>query len=272
MTTFHELLHKLKPCFSTDNKEWQEIINEITPNQQPLISWYASSHLDFEPINIIRHQEIYDKNRHILVMSDYSKGVIPILKQAYNKLGETSIRVPFENLFRNSDCFDFNAHRRSFGEIIQIIPLTLWEEEEQNQLSEKFTNYHSSIANGVICDKEWHLVYLLIEMDNNDYAPVLFIGAENLLISKEIFAKYNIAIESFFAVRVGGKSGSWDGTHDFERGHLPRSIANLPCSLRPKYWGGDQLFSLPRSFQEQPQMTIQGFGYESCQFFRTNWR
>lgn len=267
---FSQLLSKLTPCFDDDKQEWQEVIHELSYPLPPKVCWYASSNLDFEPIKLIQNHQIYDKNHHILMMSDYSKKVIPILKKAYNQLGETPIYIPFDNLYGNIDNVKFEKKYRSFGEIIQMIPLTLWTLDEQEILNNS-KNYHPSAANGVICDKYWHLVYILIETDNDKYIPVIFIGAENLLVLNEIIKKYEIAMHSFFAVRVGGKSGSWDATHNFHQGQLPKAIASLPIHLRPKYWGGDVHLVLPSSFTLQPNMTVPNFGFEGCQFYNTNW-
>lgn len=268
---FHKLLSKLTPCFDDDQEEWKEITNELSSHQSfPKICWYASSNLDFEPIKYITNHQIYDKSQHMLVMSDYAKTVIPILKKVYHQLGETPIHVPFRNLYGNTDNVDFQEKFDSFGEIIQIIPLTLWTKDEQKALAND--NYHPCIADGVICDDTWHLVYLLIQTNNNQYIPIVFVGAENLLVLNEIIKKYHVAMQSFFAVRVGGKSGSWDATHNFHRGQLPKAIAELPAPLRPKYWGGDVHLSVPDYFALQPSMTIKGFGFdEGCQFYDTNW-
>lgn len=267
---FSQLLSKLTPCFDDDKQEWLEIIDELSNQSSLEICWYASSNLDFEPIKLISHKQIYDNNRHILMMTDYAKTVTPILKKAYDQLGEKPIYVPFSHLYGDIDNVNFEQKYSSFGEIVQIIPLTLWTPEEQKALAND--NFHASIANGVICDEQCHLTFLLIQTNHDEYIPVIFVGAENLLVLNEIIKKYEITLNSFFAIRVGGKSGSWDATHDFNRGQLPKAISNLPTHLKPKYWGGDSHLKLPHYFQQEPSLVIPNFGYEDCKFYLTNWR
>ena len=133
----------------------------------------------------------------------------------------------------------------------------------------------------LIPDNDWHLVYFLLRLSldvgHRSFPivfPIVFIPAENLLIFEQIFQKYEIPIWFFFAVRVGGESGSWDRTHDFEQGQLPRAIQDAPRDIRPTFWGLDERDwgnALPQSFKKEGTILGLGYGDGGCTIFRTNW-
>lgn len=252
-------LSKLNTVFAEDKNEWAEVLTNLREiyGNKPRICWYASSGLDFSPIVRIHTPFIYHPNHSIMLMSDYDKELIDLMKSAYDTLGQGPISTALKSNYAG------------IGEIVQMIPLSLWSVDEIAGFESYNFSLHS-IGN-YVSDKQWHVIFLLVDTQYGEI-PVFFIAAENLLILEEIFNKYQIGLETFFAIRVGGKSGSWDATHDFETGKLPNRIKTIPHSLRPKFWGSDNHLKLPSFFTKIEEATVPGMGFEDgCQFFRTNY-
>lgn len=120
-----------------------------------------------------------------------------------------------------------------------MIPFKLWNHNERNIFKAKY-GCHPSTTNYTVPDPGWHIVYFLLRL-RSDLGKLVFrlvfIRAENLLIFEQIFKKYNIPMEAFFALGVAGKSSSWDHTHNFSQGKIPRAIAEAPLYLQPKLRG-----------------------------------
>jgi len=155
-----------------------------------------------------------------------------------------------------------------------MIPLTLWSEAKLEDFKADFATLTQSKL--VSCEA-WHVMFMLLRVKRGKRevdVPAFFVAAENLLVFREIFKEYELPIEIFLAVRVGGKSGLWDWTHDFERGHLPRAIMEEP-KIRPKIWGYDTANSRDDWTALPPgeRVTrIQGMGHgKGCTFRRLHW-
>ena len=280
------LFEKITVVNCADRDRWNEIKTEAI-NTRYQIVWYASSGLDIYPMVAAKALgKVPDflsrqLQNAILVMSDYNPDYLNGLKNVYEKLGHGPVRVwrgsadfvegsPFYcNL--DGDYRHFVGNGEAF--IDQMIPWKLWGDNERNNFQKTYETWSSSIHS--VPDNDWHLVYFLFRLSFNSEQvsfPVVFVAAENLLIFEQIFQKYKIPIEIFFAVRVGGFSMSWDSTHDFKQGMLPRAIQRASPALRPKFWGADQgdKRDLPASFREVG--TIEGLGNGGCKIFETNWR
>jgi hypothetical protein len=94
---------------------------------------------------------------------------------------------------------------------------------------------------------------------------------ENLLFWTEVVEKYGLSVDVFCALRVGGKSGSWDYTHSPTRGALWKSINESSSEMsKPKFWIADDCAELRNRWREiEPH--DRGY-YGQMHFFRTDWR
>lgn len=287
------LLEKITVVNCADRDRWNEIKTEAI-NTRYQIVWDASSGLDIYPMVAAKAlgkvPDFLSKQLQnaILVMSDYDPDHLNSLKNVYQKLDHGPVRVwrgsadfvegsPFYcNL--DGDYRHFVGNSEAF--IDQMIPLNLWGNNERNNFQKTYetrllSSIHSVHDDLAVPDDDYHLVYFLFRLSVNSEQvsfPVVFIAAENLLIFEQIFQKYKIPIEIFFAVRVGGFSGNWDSTHDFRQGMLPCAIQKASPALRPRFWGVDQVDKrdLPKSFRKVG--TIEGLGNGGCKIFKTNWR
>jgi len=217
----------------------------------------------------------------VFVMSDYAQSYLDVVKRAYDHLdeGEFDLLSRWDGDSRSWPYF-YRNNNAQFGtsqrhvHLVQMIPLTLWSEANLEDFKAEFATLTQSKL--VICEA-WHVIFMLLRVKRGERevdVPAFFVAAENLLVFREIFKKYELPIEIFLAVRVGGKSGSWDWTHDFERGHLPRAIMEEP-KIRPKIWGYDTANSRHDRTALPPgeRVTrIQGMGHgEGCTFRRLHW-
>lgn len=287
MKILRDFLEKITPVNNEDRSEWADIKREII-NSTYQIVWDASSGLDIYPILALALGKIPDfllvrMEDAILLMSDYCPNYLSTLKEVYRNLDNRSVRVLWKSqygfkVFGTFECnIDGNAEPPINFEVFvdQMISFKLWDDDERNRFKTTY-EYHHSVTSHPVPDADWHIVYFLLRLksDLEDLVfPLVFIGAENLLVFEHIFNKYNIPIEGFFAVRVAGKSGSWDYTHNFSHGKLPHAIAEAPLYIRPRFWGlekskwGDKL---PQSFVKKGK--ISGLGYGGCTVFETHWR
>lgn len=282
-----DLIEKLSPVYEEDTSEWEQIKKEIYGSTYQIF-WYASSGLDIYPTVALALGKIPDSilsqmQNAILVMSDYCPNYLSTLKKVYEKLDNGPVNIlgksqyGFEDLVTFQCNIDVNAGYLIDVEafVDQMIPFRLWDNDERVSFKEAY-EYHPSITSHPIPDTDWHIVYFLLRLKSDSgelFFPIVFIGAENLLIFEHLFIKYQIPIEGFFAVRVEGKSGSWDYTHDFNRGKLPRAIEASPINLRPKFWGLEENKwgnAIPKSFKKTCK--INGLGFGGCTIFQTNWR
>lgn len=295
------LLEKITAVNYADRDRWNKIKTE-TINTRYQIVWDASSGLDIYPMvakALDRVPRSIQLQNAILVMSDYAPDYLDSLKNVYKKLNHGHVRLPVRvksvykklnhgpvqvlrtgpDVFERLEGFDCKVdldYRNFVGNafIDQMIPLKLWGDDERDKFRNAYECYNC--FHPPVPDDDWHLVYFLFRFSSNAgevVFPVVFVAAENLLIFEQIFLKYKIPIEIFFAVRVAsGFSMSWDYTHDFNRGYLPRAIQKASPALRPRFWGHDQVeeLDLPEYFREVG--TIESLGNGGCTIFETNWR
>ena len=285
------LLEKITVVNCADRDRWNEIKTEAI-NTRYQIVWDASSGLDIYPMAAKALGKVPDflsrqLQNAILVMSDYGPDHLNSLKKVYQKLDHGPVRVwrgpddsegsPFYCKLE-TDYQHFVENGEAF--IDQMIPLKLWGDNERNNFQKTYetrllSSIHSAPHDLAVPDDDWHLVYFLFRLSVNSEQvsfPVVFIAAENLLIFEQIFQKYKIPIEIFFAVRVEGFSSQWASTHDFRQGMLPSAIQQASTALRPRFWGADQVDKrdLPQCFRKVG--TIEGLGYDDgCKIFKTNW-
>ena len=285
------LFEKITVVNCADRDRWNKIKTKAI-NTRYQIFWAASSGLDIYPMVAAKALgKVPDflsrqLQNAILVMSDYDPDHLNSLKNVYKKLDHGPVRVwrgPADSKGSPFYCnVDDRRHFVGNGEafIDQMIPLKLWGDNERNNFQKTYetrllSSIHSVHPDLAVPDDDWHLVYFLFRLSFNSEQvsfPVVFVAAENLLIFEQIFQKYKIPIEIFFAVRVVGFAFHWDSTHDFKQGMLPSAIQRASPALRPKFWGADQgdKRDLPASFREVG--TIEGLGNGGCKIFETNWR
>ena len=90
---------------------------------------------------------------------------------------------------------------------------------------------------------------------------------ENLTFWREVVEKYAFTIEAFCALRVGGKSGSWDRTHSPD-GQLFTAICRSQ-SRKPIIWIADDCMEL-RTIWTEIEPHERGF-YGQMHYFETSW-
>ena len=244
------------------------------------IVWDASSALDMYPFYALHMGYFPVKNRSdienpVVIMSDYGPKHMNSIKEAYDNLDYGSVKLNKDDTYYRFRIYsnDFDGDNQFNIFLDQMIPLKLW---DKPQIYEFNSLYHSSqFADSAIYDREWQVVFMILRTvgryEEKEY-PVFFISTENLLVFRNIFKKYELPIEMFFAARVAGKSDSWDATHNLYSGILPREIQSYKKELRPKYWGADYpkwSHGIPKSFNKLG--LIKGYGF-NCTLFYTNWR
>jgi hypothetical protein len=84
------------------------------------------------------------------------------------------------------------------------------------------------------------MCYFEFSVGEDSYS-FLYVMMENLVFWKEICEPGGLRVPLFCALRVGGKSGSWDYTHSPRRGKLWGAIrdSHSPHSNRPVWWIAD---------------------------------
>jgi hypothetical protein len=281
---FTRLLERLKPVCESDNDEWEALKAGVGAEIRPLV-WYASSGLDLTPV-VAAVAEIEPLNlvEPVFVMSDYAQSCLDVVKRAYDRLDEGEFDLlsrwdreysvwPSFRLDNDTQCETLQWHVH----LVQMIPLTLWSEANLEDFKAEFATLTKSKQSKPVSCEAWHVIFMLLRVKRGKRevdVPAFFVAAENLLVFREIFKEYKLPIEIFLAVRVGSKGGSWDSTHDFEHGHLPRAIM-AEREIRPKIWGYDTANSRDDSTALPPgeRVTrIQGMGYgEGCTFRRLHW-
>ncbi len=271
-----------------DEQEWEVLKREFLSSDHPLV-WDASSGLDLFPLLAVAGGrapgELADAlAQAVLLMSDYDSTLLDTLKLAYDQLDFGTVIVlqttPGGNqVFGRFSCNSGSTLPSSpLAEVSieQMIPLQVWTASERERFQHHYVT-HPGVALHPVPDDDWHLVYIELHVAHENGAltvPVLFMAMDNLLVYREVFLAYGIALEAFFAVRVGGKSGSWDQTHDFARGQLPRAIAEAPAALRPRFWALEESVwcaDLPDTFRAIGAIPGMGFGAGST-VYHTGWR
>lgn len=258
-----QLLNNLTPVHKADSTEWQKITqaiaNDATLVNAPLF-WYGGSAFDTLPLQKLYQRRFPKEAQQLLsphifpVFTDYNKELVGAFQTVYNNF-ESGDFSELENLFW------FNLSKIS---ILQIIPLTLFDEANLNQIRNKYpNNFHSCVTPSVIPDDKWHFVYLHIRIGNQDH-QLMYGLIENLTFWQEVVKPYQLDVDCFCALRVGGKSGSWDNTHSPES-KLFQAIQQ--SDIRPKLWIADNYFDIKKVWQEIAPFD----GYGEMHFFKTDW-
>jgi len=261
------LIERLLPVFPSDEGEWQDLKNEINGSIPPLF-WYGGAAFDREPVVKVLNNCVPPEVRDSLspnifpVLTDYSDSVISALKEIYDKLDEED---GDQSDFHNRYWF---RNQLSDVTLLQMIPLTLFNPNELESIRNTYTDFHPCVTSSVIPDDRWHFVFLLCESGGIEF-PLFYGLIENLVFWKEVVEKYDLDVEAFCALRVGGKSGSWDHTHSPSIGKLFKSIRSSQ-SKKPIIWIADDCFELRKIWREiNPH--DEGF-YGQMHYFATGWR
>jgi hypothetical protein len=257
------ICNKLIPIFVEDKEEWDEL--KPTLIKKDKIMWYGGSSFDLKPFmdietgnSPIELQKILQPNP-LYIMTDYSSKFVQSIKSVYANFDRDNF-----NLENYPDIYGDNKN----VEIEQMIPLKLFSFEELAKIKEQYTDYHSSVTLSVIPDNEWHFCYVAVTQ-NSKSIDIIIGFVENLVFWKEIVEKHDISIDVFCALRVGGKSGSWDYTHSPKQGKLFNAIKNSLPQKRPKYWIADDCYELKKIWTEiEPHEN--GF-YGDQHFFKTRY-
>jgi len=260
-----ELAQNLTPVFNEDNEEWEELKSSLDNPFQ--ILWYAASSFDFEPIFNFETGKVPDelgavlKSNPLYIMTDYSVKFTNAIKGIYSNFDRES--------------FDLSHYDGIYGkyhgiEIEQMIPLRLFNKIQLIEMRQKYTHFHESVTTSVVPDEHWHFCYISALVERRYSINVVLGLIENLVFFEEVIKKYQMPLEVFCALRVGGKSGSWDYTHSPSKGKLWKAIEESSvASLKPKYWIADDCFELRKIWREiNPHE--RGF-YGEPHYFRTKW-
>ena len=288
---FKSFFNRIRPIYFRDVQKWEHIKSETLDVNYQVI-WDASSGLDFYPVIATIHCPSKPKilvdslQNPVLMMSDFNDGYLHSLMRVYDKLQNGPVKVLSPSIFSRCNqmiglndftCnLDHNSEDYVFkGEafVEQMIPLTLWTKSEIDELRTFHKQNHSFTHYSAITDDRWHIIFFTFRYTYDDQRfslPVFFVAAENLTVYREIFEQFQIPIELFFAVRVYGFSFSWDNTHDFRTGILPKAIQSN-TRLRPAFWGVDTRGEdgLPHAFKKI--LTLPRVGYGGGNLYLTNW-
>jgi len=261
-----DFIESLKSVFPADDQEWEELVDEINGNIPPLF-WYGGAAFDTEPIvglysGMFPIDVQNNLSENILpVLTDYSPDVVNALKEIYKKFDEEDFDI-------NSmvDKYWF-SHQLSGINILQMIPLSLFDVADLRLIRQKYHDFHPSLTSSVVPDDQWHFLFIKIKLNGQEYSLVYgFI--ENLTFWKEIVERFDLNVEAFCALRVGGKSGSWDCTHSPKRGKLFDAI-RMSESKKPKIWIADGCVEL-REIWREIDPHERGF-YGQMHFLKATW-
>lgn len=254
------IFDKLTPVFPEDVEEWNELKSSLAFKKNTM--WYGGSGFDLKPfIDIetgISPKEIVQaiQPNPLYLMTDYSLNLLDSFKGVYSNFDRDNFNLG--SYFNNCN----NV------EIEQMIPLKLFGWDELKKLREENTKFHSSVTSSVVPDNDWHFCYFYIAVDNNEI-ELLFGFIENLVFWKDVIVTNDMNLDIFCALRVGGKSGSWDNTHSPENGKLFNSIRNSMHKSRPRFWIADNCSELRKIWKEiNPS---KGSIYGKQYFFKTNF-
>ncbi|BBB32009.1 hypothetical protein TTHT_0407 [Thermotomaculum hydrothermale] len=261
-----KLIKKLKPVFDEDYEEWNEIVSEINGFIPPLF-WYGGAAFDMEPIVSLFNGSFPKDAQRFL-----SPNIFPVLTDYNSKICE-AIKYIYEHFYSENFSIDslprdywFRMQLKRF-EILQMIPLTLFDPDELMKIRSNYKGFHSSVTTSVVPDDKWHFVFINAAVEGENIS-FLYGLIENLVFWKEVVESNNLKIESFCGLRLGGKSGSWDFTHSPSSGKLFNAIRNSKAS-KPKLWIADECYELRKIWREiEPHDN--GF-YGQMHFFEAKW-
>lgn len=252
------LLPKLKPVFAEDQAKWDRVSSSFDPSHNAFI-WYAGAGHDFETIKKLANQNIPQRAKSVisphcsLICSDYDKHLLKQFKRLKGLDGETKPFGPWDELQP------------------EIIPLTLFCPDELDSMREKGTgHFHSCMTDSVITDDQWHITCVKIR----GIQPFLYAHMENLLFWEAIVERFDLKIDAFCALQMGGKSGSWDKSpHMLTGSKLARKIMDSRFH-RPKLWIGDETDFLDNRVKNFTRLDPEdkNNGYGVPHYWTTGWK
>ena len=251
-----DLLLSLIPIFKDDHDEWLEVI-EILNDEQNSFVWSASAGMDTKPSSYLKkglHKQ--NINSNIFLMTDYAIDIKNAFKEIYDNFNNDN------QLLSNNDDY-WLEHQLYQFEILQIIPLTLFNNNQLKNIRHSYTTYHRSVTNSVIPDDVWHFIFLHISTRSNDFF-ILYGLMENIVFWKEVIEKYNLNISILCAFNVAGKSGSTYAIHS-QDGPLFQVIKQSTVQ-KPLFWIFDRDFGLPTHWHKTELNTI-----ECATTLKTTW-
>lgn len=260
------IMQSLRPVHREDAMEWQELVRNINGSIPPLF-WYGGAAFDRKPIVALFNGSLPKNVQEFIspdlfpVLTDYNSNILEAIKYIYENFDKEDFSVgslPGDNWF---------TFQLSGIKILQIIPLTLFNSSTLIRIRKEYQNFHPSVTSSVIPDDEWHFVFINVELDGQEYSFVYGL-IENLTFWQEVVEVYALNIEVFCALKVGGKSGSWDHTHSPKTGKLFDSIRTSKLN-KPKLWIADDCSEL-RNIWREINPHEDGF-YGQMHFFETIW-
>ena len=261
-----KLAETLTPVFEEDKNEWQDIISGSSGTLPPLF-WYGGAALDTLPIVALHDgsfpRKVQDRlSRNIFpVLTDYNSKIVAWFKYVYDNFDKEEFRL---DIMRNQYWF---LSQVSEIEILQMIPLRLFDSKTLQRIRQQYQGFHKSATSSVIPDDTWHFIFVVFEYHGKEY-EIIYGLIENLTFWKEVVEPFDLVIEAFCALRVGGKSGSWDNTHSPTTGKLFNAIRTSDHA-KPKVWIADACLELRKIWQEiEPHE--KGF-YGQMHFFEADW-
>lgn len=260
------IMQSLRPVHREDDMEWQEVVRDMNGSTPPLF-WYGGAAFDSKPIVALLNGSLPRYAQELMspdifpVLTDYNSNILKAIKYIYEKFDKDDFSfnsLPSENWFTS---------QLSGIEILQMIPLTLFNSTTLVRIRKDYQNFPPSVTSSVIPDDEWHFVFINAELNGLECSFVYGL-IENLTFWKEVVEVYALNIEAFCALRVGGKSGSWEHTHSPKTGKLFDSIRTSNLN-KPKLWIADDCSEL-RNIWREINPHEDGF-YGQMHFFETTW-
>jgi hypothetical protein len=254
----------LQPIFKSDLEEWEEIKARL--KDIPSIFWYGGAGFDLKPVRAFQDASLPSKVKELTstnsfaVLTDYNSELAKIFPKIYDRFDEEefSLKKIGHYAFKNANSV----------EILQMVPLKLFDSERVKLLRKQYEkNRNPHIADFVIPDKKWHFIYFVVEMDGREY-DFLYGLIENLVFFKEVVQRYDLNIEIFCALRVGGKSGSWESIYNIKSSKLVSEIA-FSKTGRPKVWITDTCYEIEKVWQRLDDEEECRYGKMS--FFKADW-
>lgn len=260
------LIQSLRPVNRSDDMEWQELEREINTNIPPLF-WYGGAAFDIKPVVDLFNGSFPKDAQTLLsadifpVLTDYSTNIVEAMKYIYDNFDKEDFS--FDSL---PDNYWFTSQLTGI-DILQMIPLTLFNSDALLQIRHEYKDFHKSVTSSVVPDDQWHFVFINAELHGRE-CSIIYGLIENLVFWKEVVEKYALNVEAFCALRVGGKSGSWDYTHSPKRGKLFQAI-RASKSKKPRLWIADDCLELREIWREM-EPHEDGF-YGQMHFFEAKW-
>ncbi|MBK1618491.1 hypothetical protein CKO42_08575 [Lamprobacter modestohalophilus] len=245
--------------------EWQELVRDINGSTPPLF-WYGGAAFDSKPIVALFNGSLPKNAQEFMspdifpVLTDYDLNILKAIKYIYENFNK-------EDFSFDSQSENWFTYQFSDIKILQMIPLTLFDYSTLVRIRKEYQNSHPSATSSVVPDDEWHFVFINTELNGKEFSFVYGL-IENLTFWKEVIEVYALNIEAFCALRVGGKSGSWDHTHNPKKGKIFDSIRTSKLN-KPRLWIADDCSEL-RNIWREINPHEDGF-YGQMHFFEAIW-